>query len=699
MGVIEFLKMKGSSLFKVIIYIFLFAFAISVNAAEKYKTIKTLNIRSGPGPKFNIIEIIDSNNYVSVISKENPYWYKIQYGEKEGYLFSKYLILDEEASLNSINVNDQNDQPIFFKIIIVVAALLIIYLMIFKPKKKFSFPETIINNENLKPTVEENEKVRSIVNSLQSNLSNKVSNSTFKEYKPQEVPSYQPSNRERYNSSNSSDIDHSIINISENTALKIFQNNLMRITDEPNELLAKELNNKVESNYSYSNYPDPYFWKLGNKYKDKLSLEEKDVILLNKLWAPSNNFCSIEYCCIEVIKLFLATINALETVYIKEGTSLEHQFREVADVIAKKHFRYRPGSTNYKYSIESSINEIYTNIFKYTENKVREYFNHKRKISTDTYYTAATIIEEYESRIISKVLIILSDLVDNVNFPDDSTEIELYAQNTNRWKVKFDELIKTYDNPQRFLDNIKMLADFNKKNPSIENIFFDASKFIANYDKETSLKLYVYYLYYDLLSVNFDNKQLAKTIQKNLFSSNEQLHDFEIIISNLIQDKNLEKALNAIPSIYKLKRKKINLDSREISEVQQKHSGTVELLNEYLKDQFEDDNNLINTNQINNEEVVIEITQKNELPLKSTLEDSVSMSTLQVSAIEIFAKNNLTLSQSDLDEFAKSNGVFRDQLIESVNENCYELLDDLLIEKEDDMYIINPQYYQKLFAR
>ena len=62
-------------------------------------------------------------------------------------------------------------------------------------------------------------------------------------------------------------------------------------------------------------------------------------------------------------------------------------------------------------------------------------------------------------------------------------------------------------------------------------------------------------MYHDLKSVTFDNKQLTKTIQKSLFKTNEQLHDFEIIVSELINDKNLDKALKNVHKVYEIKRK------------------------------------------------------------------------------------------------------------------------------------------------
>ncbi len=458
---------------------------------------------------------------------------------------------------------------------------------------------------------------------------------------------------------------------------------------------------RLRGQYQYSHNEYDYY-RLGSKYKTKLNLNEEEVELLNKLWYSSNNFCSVEFCCIEVLKLYKSTIAELKSKYIQEGVSIDEQFTAVADIIARKHFRYRQGSSNYKYCIATTLNEIYSNIFKHCENAVREHYGHKRKINTDTYYnTTAEAKIELETKVISRIADILPTLVLKIDSPDEATEIELYSQNTNRWKIKFDELTVNFKDKdgKQFIESILTLGKLNKRNPSIENIFFEASKFISKIDKEASLTLYIYYLYYDLKSTTFDNKQLTKTIQKTLFKTNEQLHDFQIIVSELVKDSNLEKALQAVSSLYMPKRKKIQLDNALIKEVHQKHSETVELLNEYLKDEYEDENNAIKIQEINNEEVKIEIIQKNEALQNSIYTSDIAFTQIHKATLEIFTKSNFTLSQSELQMFAKSKGVFKNQLIESINEICYDNLDDVLIEEEEDNYIINENYYQRILAK
>lgn len=460
---------------------------------------------------------------------------------------------------------------------------------------------------------------------------------------------------------------------------------------------------RAEDRYGYRNYNSNYdydYWRLGSKYKSKLNLNDDEVKLLNKLWYPSNNFCIIEFCCLQVLKLYIAVISELKAKYESEGTTIEKEFTLVADVIARKHFNYRSGSQNYRYSIESTTNTFYSIIFKHCENAVRESYGHKRKLNTDTYYTNEEAKSEFESKIITKVSEIIQSLISSITPPDEATEIELNSQTTGRWKIKFEELTTNFkSNSSAFIEAIFELGKVNKKNPSIENIFFEASKFIAKYDKVASLTLYVHYLYHDLKSATFDNKQLTKTIQKSLFKTNEQLHDFEQIVSKFITDKDLDKALIAVAKIYEVKRKKIQLDRKTIKEVQQQHSGTVELLNEYLSDDFEDENNSIQSQEINSEEIKIEILQKNEDTHHSPFLDELLFNTTHISILELFSKNSFSILQNEIEDFSKSKGVFKNQLIESINEICYEVLDDVLIEEEDDYYTIIPEYFQKISTK
>lgn len=463
-------------------------------------------------------------------------------------------------------------------------------------------------------------------------------------------------------------------------------------------LLAKKLA-PVAINEQGSSYGNSYYsneWYLGNKFKNKLKLDNESVELLNKIYTPHNNFCEIEFCLIEVLKLFLTVISELKNKYVVAGTDLETEFKAVGDVVAKKQFKYRDGSSNYKYCIESTSREMYPLIFKCTENAVREFYGHKRKINVDIYSNeeAALVLE---SKVIAHVNSILASLNYKIAEIDEPTDILLYSKNTSRWKNKFEILTKKFKGDiENFSKEINSLAKLNAKNPSIENIYFEASKFISKSDKKSALVFYIHYLFYDLRSENFDNKQLTKTIQKSLFKNSEQLREFEIVVSELIKNKNLENAIQSVSKIYEVKRKKIKLDTISIVEVQEQHSETVELLNTYLQDEFEDEANSIKSTEVGTNEIQIEIISKAPHTTTSVYLDSLMFEEIHLSTLDIFVKSNFTVPANEFSEFSKSKGVLKNQVIDSLNEKCFDCLDDVLIEEEPEYYTIEPNYYKKL---
>lgn len=449
---------------------------------------------------------------------------------------------------------------------------------------------------------------------------------------------------------------------------------------------------------------DDNYWKLGSRYREKLNLTEADVQLLNKLWNPTNNFCDIETCKVEILKLYIALFYEMEKACAEDNVTLQQIFDYIAGIYVKKQYSYQKGSVNYKYSIEETKKYFYQNIFKHAENAVRYIYAHKRKLNTDLGLHVAEANDKYNERITPIIERILPSLAEKlVRKPHSDTEKELYALNTSRWKVKFEELTDNYKGDyKQFKSDIVALGILNEKNPSIEHIFYEASKFLSKYHRETALTLYIYYLHYDLKSELFDNKELTKSIQKNIFESNEQLHNFQTVVSEYINNRDLLGALRSIPPIFETKRKRISVNLDLIREVEASHSETVNLLNEYLCDDFENEDILIQSTQINEEELEIKITDKKvetKIETQSIYSGELLLSEIQVSVLSFFTKNNLSMTTDDFKDYAKNNGWFVRSVIDGINETCYEFLDDILIEEEDDYYIITENYYQTILAQ
>lgn len=446
--------------------------------------------------------------------------------------------------------------------------------------------------------------------------------------------------------------------------------------------------------HGYSDY-NPDLYKLGNQYKDKLGLNKQEIRWLNKFYNPTNVFLSIEGCCIATVMQYVSLLKKLEKQLKKKETTLT---KEVTYFKEKLKAIYVKRNTDWGYYDSGYLgnqaeSEVYLTMFKRVENSVRESFGHKRKVSGDFPYSDKNLPEEFETKLGNSLNALIEEFKGNVGQPNIETQIELNTQNVNRWRIGLDELIVAFkkENIDSFIEGVIHLEETNQKNPNVENIFYQASKFISKYDKVQSLKYYAKYIYYDLKSKKFDNKELTKTVQKSLFKTEEQINDFKEIIAELIETKDIQTALEKISKVYIPKRKRIQLDRSEIEEVEQKHEGTVELLNKYLDDEKE------KTEIDENIERDVEIEIIPSVENNSVFISEISMGKVQEELVKMIIENSFEIHQDEVDKYATANGMFKNQLIDSINEACEEHLDgEVLIEEEDENYIIEESYYKEI---
>ena len=101
---------------------------------------------------------------------------------------------------------------------------------------------------------------------------------------------------------------------------------LLEILRNRNDQYSVKRLEKLQDPYSrfelgFSDY-DPYSYRLGRRFKEKLNLTEKEEAWLNKFHNPSNVFNSIEGCCTLIIQIYLDTLARLEKDLKSEGNEL-----------------------------------------------------------------------------------------------------------------------------------------------------------------------------------------------------------------------------------------------------------------------------------------------------------------------------------------------------------------------------------------
>jgi hypothetical protein len=468
-------------------------------------------------------------------------------------------------------------------------------------------------------------------------------------------------------------------------------------------------------------YPAPdygyYLPRLGTKYRKKLGLTAQQVEWLDKFWPPHNVFVAIEGCCAATMELYLRALPLLQAELLRTGASL-------AQVVAQSQqeslrlrkalpnpYGYGWGEYDERYLREQIEDSIYLTFFRRCENVVREAYGNKRKLAAEFSGLDGALAEVVEQQLGEPLDALLPNLVATIGAPDEATEVALNLQNVARWKQQLDHLAAQLSaaTTREFVEGVNQLGRRNARNPALEHIFFDASKLVAKYDREEALRFYVQYVHHDLNSVTVNSKPLAKTIQKSLFPQPEHLQRFEALISQLTRDKDLSRALSQVPTVYARQRRKIELNLGAIREVQHQHAGTVELLNEYLQDEPEAAGPLTDAlpdqaaiEAISDDEIQLAVPAP--LPNESTaaaggaFAAAWGLNATQSALLACFGGQGLVLPQATVETFAKQHGALRNQLIDGINERCYERLDDVLIEEDGDTYTIYEPYYQQLAA-
>ena len=441
-------------------------------------------------------------------------------------------------------------------------------------------------------------------------------------------------------------------------------------------------NDRVFQGNIYDYNYDIEYWNLGNRLKKKLNLSNFQTELLN-FRCPSNTFCLIEFNLLNVVNVYLKILEGFYRELEEQNISFQEEINRIS-AIKNEHYMFSYDN-NSEYHMKANKSGILEDIFKHCENIVREKYEHKRKL--DQYFINRTkkSNEDLFKKLIDYIEKAKPDILENIPVPDEKTEIELNSQNTTRWKNKLERLKNNYNDPVMFYKQIILLGELNKKNPSIENIFLDASKLMVSRDKIIALELYLRYIYHDALSVSFSNKKLTTTTQKKLFKNQDQIIEFEKIVEDLIKSRDLNSSLEKLRLIFEVKRKEVKLNQNKILKVQRQHTGTVDLLNEYLND---DEENVkeIGLN-IGNDTIQIE---------KSFSNEEMKFTETQILLLELFKNSKYKFLQSDVDLFAKSKNILKNYLIDSINEKCYEIIDDILIEEMDEFYVINEDHFKKI---
>ncbi|MDR1170703.1 MAG: hypothetical protein LBK97_07720 [Prevotellaceae bacterium] len=431
------------------------------------------------------------------------------------------------------------------------------------------------------------------------------------------------------------------------------------------------------------------YWKLGMKYRDLLQLSRDEVKSLNKLRYTSNKFNSISLCMIEIVMLYRAVMRGLKNKYEQDGRTLDNEVR-----------------VNTHYSVNNN-EAFYSLIFRHCENAVREHYAYTPKLNINMFENRTA----YRPDVAEFAVKLIPTLVHNFQPTDRNTEMLLNYHCPNRWTKLLKRVEKNCKDSSQFLNGLASLC-LPENIP--ESTLYSAIQFILKRDTETAIKLYIYYLnsiicssrtvtgdvLYPLIIDGEPNTQILLTqvcgmnVKIMELLNPEQLQTYKEVMAKFLRSKDLKGAISGVSEIY---RRKIRIDSSRIEKIRQQHDESVAVLNEYLDDGTEDENRVnISSGDSGNVNSGSDDGISGELSPETGNTD-ITFSQIQADILAMF-DGDYSVLQCDVEAFARSKGALKNQIIESINDICYEHLDDVLIEEDGDYYTVNSEYYKIIHA-
>ncbi|WP_163175057.1 tellurite resistance TerB C-terminal domain-containing protein [Bacteroides sp. 51] len=265
-------------------------------------------------------------------------------------------------------------------------------------------------------------------------------------------------------------------------------------------------------------------------------------------------------------------------------------------------------------------------------------------------------------------------LIASVSWVDES----LYNACTDAWEIYYSRLREAFkpENVQSYYDEVCWLADRNSSVMTKRKLYLDSYQFLVETDREYSLRFYLHYLN---VSTEIKYRKISAKNSKKLFRRQGEKERFDAICTDLLRFKDISKVLDQFDQLQISQRKKISLNIEAIKTAAEKQSKVAGVLSEWLADEEE-------------------VPETDRIPQKNIEENSRMRSQENPKDVlfQLFIDNSYRINKEEVDIFARSHGLFTSQFVEGINDEHFEELDDVLIEEDEEYYILNEVYCQQI---
>ncbi len=438
----------------------------------------------------------------------------------------------------------------------------------------------------------------------------------------------------------------------------------------------------------------------GTRHKHLLQASKEEEKILNQIRVTDTVFTEIEQCALETAKLFLKVLQAIDAHFKARGQAFYTRLAEIDRYYREQNYPYHEYE---EYWMWKPSTGIFSGLIKPVENEVRTFYRHTRK--RDVNSSLRKIKEYFPELTLEFIQDILQGFTDSIALASTPTEIALNASNRARWRQPFKDIKGNFKtlSARALEEKLDRLLKLNRKNTNLANIYFEAAKLCVPKNKILAIQYYCQHLV-TIKMYNKTPKVFSASVQKKLFSNEDQKKAFEDLLSELTKTRRLGTILHQIPEIYKKKRKAIVLDANTIATVNNRYSETVDKLGAALVEQEEEAEEVIPDRlpELLPEPSLTAGEDENitnslmDVFASEVMEEELHFDTVQIALLQLFIENDNELSAEQIGTFAQSKSRFSGQLINGINEHFMETMEDVLIEEEEDNFGINTDYLEMI---
>ena len=426
------------------------------------------------------------------------------------------------------------------------------------------------------------------------------------------------------------------------------------VIDEINKYLEKlpRLNNEIIVYYNLTPNGLPYrYWDRDGKFRKEYNLSELEQRILEqtsfrqtKIW---NNYEAKK----QMILLYLDEWKIIEE-RVKTEEKLKKKSKKIINAILNLQ--------DYGYFEYNEIKGVYA-ILKIVENKIRSFIPNYKILETEKELES---IKKFFSKSMSNELL---ENIENFKLSKEKIESIITYEIKNYpkdWKLKLG-YIELFNEKK-----INLIIRFNN-DENLEKIIKELQKKEKNSDDK------LFYLF--LLN---RNRELKKTEVKMLekIISVDRFQDYKKLLEK--DNEITQKTYEELKLLKFQKKKKIDLNLEKVKVTKEKFAETVNILEEYLKEENEE----ADISKIYNEEQKDIVVENKEQEKTENFQDNKVKEVLKV-IIE-----TQKIDENDLKNYAKEKNMSLNAYIDFINKELYDIVNDQVIILENNTVKIDEFY-------